>query len=304
MRVVSLLPGATEVVAVLGALESLVGVTHECDHPAAVASCARVTGTTVDVHADADAVDAQVRAIAAEGRPLFTLDEARIRALRPDVILTQALCDVCAVSESDVRALAARMDPAPRLVTCAATSLDGVFADVMTIGAALGRAAAADDWVTAARARMRVVHETLKAARAPRPRVAVIEWGAPLYAAGHWVPEMVARAGGVDVLATAGSHSLAIDLAAVRAADPEVILFAPCGYDLPRAVAEGERLLADPAWGWARERRCLALDANAFVSRPGPRLIDGVELLARCFTPSLFTPPDGAQARALTPALS
>ena len=304
MRVISLLPGATEVVAALGALDTLVGVTHECDHPADVRGLARVTSTTVDVEAPAGAVDAQVQALATAGRPLFALDEAGIRALRPDLILTQALCDVCAVSEDDVRALAARLDPPPRLVTCAATSLEAVLAEVVAIGAALGRPDTAEAWVAAARGRMRTVHEALKAARAPRPRVAVIEWGEPVYAAGHWVPEMIARAGGIDVLAVPGAHSVPVTVAAVRDAAPEVILFAPCGYDLTRAVAEGERLLADPTWAWARDRRCFAVDANALVSRPGPRLIDGVEVFARCLTPSLFPAPGRTQARALTPTAS
>lgn len=291
MRVVSLLPAATEMVAVLGALDSLVGVTHECDHPEAVRACPRMTGTAIDVTADAATVDAQVRAVAAAGAPLFTLDADVLRAARPDVILTQALCDVCAVSEDDVRAVAAGCDPIPHLVTLNATTLDGVLADVERVGAVLGRPDAADAWREAAMARMRRVHETLKAARAPRPRVAVIEWGDPLYAAGHWVPEMVRRAGGIDVLATPGAHSVPVSLEAVRVADPELILVAPCGYDLPRAVTEAQRLRAHPDWAWARDRRWAALDANALLSRPGPRLIDGIEAIAHAVAPTLLPPP-------------
>lgn len=291
MRVVSLLPAATEMVAVLGALDSLVGVTHECDHPEAARARPRMTGTAIDVAADAATVDAQVRAVAAAGAPLFTLDAAALRAARADVILTQALCDVCAVSEDDVRAVAAGCDPIPHLVTLNATTLDGVLADVERVGAALGRADAAAAWREAATARMRHVHETLKAARAPRPRVAVIEWGAPLYAAGHWAPEMVRRAGGIDVLATPGAHSVPVTLEAIRAADPDLILVAPCGYDLPRAIAEAHRLRDHPDWAWARDRRWAALDANALLSRPGPRLIDGIEAIAHAVAPTLLPPP-------------
>jgi len=302
MRVVSLLPSATEIVAALGGMEHLVGVTHACDHPAMVASRVRVTRTAVDAYAAPGVVDAQVREITHEGLPLYTLLEDRIRALHPDLILTQALCEVCAVMETDVRALAARLAPEPRVVSLSASSFDGVLADIAAVGAAMGLDDESDELLGGARARLRAVHDALKAANAPRPRVCVIEWGEPLYAAGHWVPEMVARAGGVDALAKPGEHSVVVTLDQVRAAEPDVIVVAPCGYDLERAADEGERLLALPGWAWARDRRVFALDANAFASRPGPRLVDGIEVMARIFHPSLFTPAEPAFARALTPA--
>jgi iron complex transport system substrate-binding protein len=302
MRVVSLLPSATEIVAALGGFEHVVGLTHCCDYPPQVESRLRVTRTSVDADASPGAVDAQVRAIAHEGAPLYTLDEDGIRALRPELILTQALCEVCAVMETDVRALATRLDPVPQIITLSASSLDGVFADIATVGAALGLADEAAEFEAGARMRMRRVHETLKAAQAPRPRVAVIEWGDPIYAAGHWVPEMVKRAGGVDVLAKPGEHSVVKTLDEVRASDPEILLIAPCGYDLPRATEEAERLLALPGWEWAQERQVFALDANAFASRPGPRLVDGIEVMARLFNPNLFSPVDPAFARAVLPA--
>lgn len=302
MRVISLLPSATEIVAALGAMESLVGVTHCCDHPPLVDSRVRVTTTAVDGDAAPGVVDAQVREIMGAGSPLYTLLDDRIRALKPDLIFTQALCDVCAVVETDVRALAATLAPVPQVIALSATSLDGVLEDMARAGAALGAADEAEEFIAGARNRMLRVHETLKGAKAPRPRVAVIEWGDPLYAAGHWVPEMVKRAGGVDVLAKPGEHSVIVTMEQVRASSPEVILIAPCGYDLPRAIAEGERLLALPEWSWARERQVFALDANAFASRPGPRLIDGIEVMARLFNPSLFTPVDPIFAQPLTAA--
>ncbi|MHB1297846.1 MAG: cobalamin-binding protein [Gemmatimonadaceae bacterium] len=281
MRVVSLLPSATEIVAALGALEHLVGVTHACDHPPMVASRARVT---------------------AEGQPPYTLLEDRIRALHPDLIITQAHCDDCAVMETDVRALAERLSPVPQVLTLEASSLDAVLEDIARVGTALGLDDEADELLAGARARIRSVHAALKAARAPRPRVAVIEWGEPIHAAGHWVPEMVHRAGGVDVLAKKGEHSVVVTLEAVRAADAEVIIIAPCGYELARSAQEGERLLALAGWQWARERRVFAIDANAFASRPGPRLVDGIEVFARCFNPALFSPMDPDFATALTAA--
>ncbi len=299
MRVVSLLPSATEIVATLGGMESVVGVTHCCDFPAEVESRVRVTRTAIDAEAAPDVVNAQVREITTSGAPLYSLEEDRIRALQPDLILTQALCEVCAVMETDVRAVAARLEPPPQVLTLSATSLDGVLDDIVAVGNAMGRAEDAERFVADARTRMRAVHETLKAAKAPRPRVAVIEWGDPIYAAGHWVPEMVKRAGGIDVLATPGEHSVVKTLDQVRAADPEIVLIAPCGYDLPRAVAEAERLLALEDLAFARGRQVFALDANAFASRPGPRLIDGIEVMARLFNPQLFSPLDPAFARAV-----
>jgi iron complex transport system substrate-binding protein len=212
MRVISLLPAATEIVAYLGATEHLVGITHECDFPPVVGSRARVTASTVPAggaHGDARPadVDAAVREASATGQSLFTLDEARITALHPDLILTQALCDVCAVSETDVRSLAARLTPPPRIVTLGGTTIDGIFADIRAVADALGVPAEADELLAGERARLRTVHETLKAVRAPRPRVLVVEWTDPVYVAGHWGPEQVHKAGGVDVLGTAGARS-------------------------------------------------------------------------------------------------
>jgi len=222
---------------------------------------------------------------------LFTIYAERIRTLRPDVLLTQRLCDVCAVSETDVRALAATMLPAPRVVALAGTGIDSVIADISAVADALDLRDEAEELLDGLRARLATVHGTLKRAAAARPRVAVIEWGDPVYAAGHWVPEMVRRAGGEDVLAKPGEHSRLCEAAAVQASGPSVLVIAPCGYGLARARDEAQRLLARPEWSWARACAVWAMDSNGLVSRPGPRLIDGVETLARIMHPSLFGPP-------------
>jgi iron complex transport system substrate-binding protein len=296
MRVISLLPSATEIVAALGAVNELVGITHECDHPAEVTSRERVTECAIDSLATPAAIDAQVREITGEGMPLYTLREQEIAALRPHLILTQALCEVCAVMETDVRALAARLAVEPQVVSLSATSLDGVLDDIAAVAAAMDLRAEGAALLAGLRARMRAVHETLKAARAPRPRVAVIEWGDPVFAGGHWVPEMVHRAGGVDVLAKTGEHSKVVTLESVIAADPEIVLISPCGYSLARATAEAQRLLALPDWAYLHSRPVWALDANALASRPGPRLVDGIETMASIFNPSLFAPVNPAYA--------
>ena len=296
MRVLSLLPAATDAVVALGLADRLVGVTHECD-ASGTEALPRVTASAVDPAGTAGAVDAAVRALAADGGAIFTLDEPRIAALRPDVILTQRLCDVCAVSETDVRALAARLGTVQVIVTLGATTLDAVWDDVRAIARALDAAEAGERLVAERTERLRAVHETLKAARAPRPRVAVIEWGDPVYAAGHWVPDMVRRAGGVDALAAPGEHSMTRTVERVFEADPEVVLVAPCGYDAARAEREARRLLAGDAWAWARERRVWALDANRLVSRPGPLLADGVATMAAILAPDLFDAPAPSAAR-------
>ena len=296
-RVVSLLPAATEIVAALGALDQLVGVTHECDHPAAVARLPRVTASAVDRDAPSAAIDAEVRELAASGAPVFTLDAAVLASLEPDVVLTQTLCDVCALPAGAVDRAIAALPDAPTAVTLAATTLDGVWEDVRRVGEAIGRGAEAEALVDASVARLRRVHEVLKAARTPRPRVAVLEWLDPPFAAGHWVPELVRRAGGVDVLAQAGAHSTVVGVEAVRAATPEVLLLAPCGFDVERAACEGAALLERGEWCWARACDVWALDGNALTSRPGPRLVDAVETMAAVFAPALFDAPNRAYAR-------
>jgi iron complex transport system substrate-binding protein len=296
MRVISLLPGATDMVAAAGGAGLLVGVTHECDLPPGAPQLPRVTATVIADDAPG-AVDERVRALSAEGTALFTLDAERIRALSCDLVITQALCDVCAVRETDVRALAASLSPAPSIVTLGATTLDGMLADLERVAVAIGAPREGVSAANAIRQRMLVIHERLRAAGAPRPAVAVVEWCDPVYAAGHWVPEMVRRAGGRDVIATPGQHSGVTTAAAIAAADPEVILVAPCGYDAARAADAAVALLAQTEWRWARKRRVWALDANRLTSRPGPRLADGIETIASILHPALFAPPAVGFAR-------
>jgi len=297
MRVVSLLPAATEIVALLGASESLVGVTHECDYPDIVASRARVTHSAIPHSSDPAEIDAAVQELSGEGHALFTLDEATIRALHPDVLLTQTLCDVCAVRETDVRALASRLTPSPRVVTLGGTSLDGIYADVAAVAHALDADSDAEELLIGLRDRVKHVHDALSRSKAPRPRVALIEWTSPVYIAGHWGPEQIKRAGGVDVLGTAGSHSVTVPMEVLIAADPEYVLIAPCGYSLTAAIAETRRLLTLPEWSWLPGRQLWALDANGLVSRPGPRVVDGIETMARIFNPMQFSALDKRHAQ-------
>ncbi len=295
--IVSLLPAATEMIVALGLRHRLAAITHECDWPPEVRGLPVVTSSRVDPAQVAGAVDAAVREAAQAGESLFALDEQRIRALQPTVIVTQGLCEVCAVAEGDVHRLAAQLGERALVATLGARTLDDVLDSMQSLASALGVAETGAEVVQALRQRLRQVHETLKAARAPRPRVAVLEWTDPLFAAGHWVPDMVKRAGGIDALATSGEHSRVVDVGAIAAAEPELLVFAPCGYPLERAVAAARETLAHPAWAWARTLRLAAMDGNALTSRPGPRLVDGVEVMARLFNPELFSPmPSGTGA--------
>lgn len=291
MRIVSLLPAATEIVALLGATDHLVGITHECDFPEVVRSRARVTKSALPDTHDPAAIDAAVSEAHEAGVALFTLDEKRITALHPDVIITQALCEVCAVREHDVRALAAKLSPPPMVITLGGESLDGIYDDIRRVADAIGAADEADELLAGLRDRVKHVHEALKAAQAPRPRVALVEWTDPLYLAGHWGPEQIKRAGGLDVLGVSGQHSARVHMDALRASDPDIVFFAPCGYSVEVAATEAKRCLALPAWRWLMESgaQVWAIDANGLTSRPGPRVVDGIEAMASIFAPSLFS---------------
>jgi iron complex transport system substrate-binding protein len=291
MRIVSLLPAATEIVALLGATDHLVGITHECDFPDVVRSRARVTKSALPDTHDPAAIDAAVTEAHDAGVALFTLDVKRITALHPDVFITQALCEVCAVREDDVRALAATLSPPPVIVTIAGDSLDGIYDDIRRVADAIGAQDEADELLAGLRDRVKHVHDTLKAAQAPRPRVALVEWTEPIYLTGHWGPEQIKRAGGLDVLGVHGAHSERVNMDALRASDPDIVLFAPCGYPVAAAAAEARRCLALPEWQWLVEsgKQVWALDANGLTSRPGPRVVDGIEAMASIFAPTLFS---------------
>jgi iron complex transport system substrate-binding protein len=298
-RIISLLPAGTEIVAALGAFDSLVAVTHECDYPPEVARLPRVTSSVIDRDASSGDIDAEVRRVSASGLPMFAIDADDLVRLAPTVILTQALCEVCAVSEGDVRDIAQLVSPAPQIIPLGGTTLDGVWADIGNVGKAIGREDEAAALLESISTRLLLVHQALKRARAKRPRTAVIEWLDPLYSAGHWTPNIVRRAGGIDAIAEPGAHSVRITVDQVREAAPELLLFAPCGFDVERAEREANALLASDEWSWAKDIEAWAVDGNALTSRPGPRLADAVEVIAAIIAPALFSAPAAHYARKL-----
>jgi iron complex transport system substrate-binding protein len=301
MRIASLLPGTTEIVCALGLGEHLVAVTHECDYPPEVRTLPVVTRSLLDLPETASSsdIDTAIRERTRSDLSIYQLDMELLSALQPDIILTQALCDVCAVPLRQVEAAVA--DAATQVLSFEPTDLAGIFGAIKAIGRALGVSERAAQLVNDLTLRVERVRTTAAQA-SHRPRVLGIEWLDPVFSAGHWVPELIAIAGGQSVLAAAGERSRQLSWPDVIAAAPEVIILMPCGFTLERTLAEATALLPQRT-GWSalpavRTGNVFAVDANAYFSRPGPRIVDSLELLATLIHPELFAGwgPSGASA--------
>jgi len=289
MRIVSLVPSATETLFALGLGDQVAAVTHECDFPAAARNLPKVTHDVIGPGLAPDAIDRAVRELTEQGRSIYELDEGTLRSLAPDLIVTQALCSVCAVSYDDVRAIARRMDPEPAIVSLDPHTLGEVLGDVRTLAQATGAKDAGVDLVQDAAARIDRVKLAVRGA--PRPRVVMLEWLDPVFAGGHWVPQLIEYAGGTDMLGLAGEPSAQRSWDEVAAAEPQVVIVAPCGYEVERALEEA-RAYEDRLRALGAERIVIA-DACAWFSRPGPRLVDGLEWLAHALHPELVPEPPG-----------
>jgi iron complex transport system substrate-binding protein len=292
VRIASLVPSSTEMLFELGLGDSVVAVTHECDWPPQAAGLPHLTRTVVPAGLDAAGIDRTVRETVDAGRPLYELDAERLSGQRPDLIVTQAVCDVCAVSYDDVVAVAATLPGRPRVLSLDPMTLDEVLADVERLGTAAGVPERGRALRVEAERRIRAVGAAV--AGAPRPRVAALEWLEPPFVAGHWVPRMIELAGGQDVLGRGGERSRTATWDEIAAAAPEVVVAMPCGYDAPRSAAEARTYAAELAALGAQ--RVVAVDASAYFSRPGPRLVTGIELLAHILHPGDVTSPAAAAA--------
>ncbi|HEX5576277.1 MAG TPA: ABC transporter substrate-binding protein [Gemmatimonadales bacterium] len=247
-RVVTLLPAATEIVAALGDASVLVGISHECDYPAHVQHLRRVTTTSIHVAAASGAIDAEVRSLRESGRAVIAVDAEEIRRLNPDVIVTQALCEVCAVSDGEVHRLAATLDRVPRLVSLSASTVDGIWTDIRAVGRAIEMDDEAEELVLGLRSRLETIGNS--AEPVARPRVLCIEWLDPVYLAGHWIPELVEL-------------------------HPDYLIVMLCGFGIERARAELARLEDPRALELLHRVSTWIIDGNAYTSRPGPRVVDG-----------------------------
>jgi iron complex transport system substrate-binding protein len=289
MRIASLVPSATEMLFALGLGGDVVGVTHECDFPPAVGELPHLTATVLPEGLDAGEIDAAVKEVVGEGRALYSLDEKRLAGLEPDLIVTQAVCEVCAVSYEDVVAVAARLPGSPGVLQQDPRTLGEVLEDVVRLGAAAGIEERAVRVRSELEARLQAVRVAV--ADAPRPSVLALEWLDPPFLGGHWVPEMIELAGGVDVAGRPGEKSPQVEWEDLAGLEPEVVVAMPCGWYLDdsraQALEHRERLDALGA------ERIFAVDAASTFSRPGPRLVDGVELLAHLFHPERVQPPAG-----------
>jgi iron complex transport system substrate-binding protein len=306
LRIVSLLPSATEIVCALGLGDELVGVTHECDWPPEVVGKPVMTRSVLDAEAATsrrihDLVSSAIHG----GSAIYALDDAALEAADPDLILTQELCEVCAVGYREVNEVARSIDADIRVVSLEPTSLEGILNTITTVGAMTEAEDAAVEVVEGLRTRLgavgRIVQERREAG-VRGPRIVGLEWLDPPFAVGHWVPEQIRHAGGWDLLGEPGDRSRETTWRAVTDVDPEMLLLMPCGYHLPETVAEWDRTPRPPAWrelDAVRRGQVFAVDGSAYFSRPGPRVVDGIELLAEIFDPDAFV--DVAPAGSWTP---
>lgn len=295
---VSLLPSATELVCAVGCADQLVGVSHECDFPEAVRGLPVLTRARIDAQVGSAAIDQAVRAVIRGALSIYEVDEARLAALAPDVIVTQDLCEVCAVSLDDVRRAVARLAArdAVRIVSLRPTRLGDVLGDLERVGEALGRVAEARAARAALEARIAAI--AARATGARRVRVATLEWISPIMLGGTWMPELIELAGGVAVGASAGAAAPTIDAARLAELAPEVVLVKPCGFSLERALAERE-LIAQQLAPLGPNVRAYVTDGNAYFNRPGPRLVESLEILAACVHPDRFADFADRHARAI-----
>jgi iron complex transport system substrate-binding protein len=307
MRIVCLLPAATEIVCLLELRESLVGRSHECDYPADVTAVQAMTFAHVETHdASSAEIDTRIGARMRDGLSLYGLHDDAIAAAKPDLILTQALCDVCAVGADAVHDHSAEWGSGVQVLSLSPATIEGVFDAIRAVGAACGVPERADAVIAALRARLAAVSSALEGI-AHRPTVAALEWIDPPYAPGHWVPEQIALAGGQSVLGNAGAPSVRCEWDDLIHVQPEMVVMLPCGFDVDGATSEFVRVSGNEVWRDTPAtylNQLYTVDANSYFSRPGPRLVDGVELLAGLLHPNRVLPPDATRARRVSPLVA
>ncbi len=290
-RIVSLLPAATEIVCALGAAERLVGRSHECDYPPEICGLPACTSARLETGAASGEIERQVKERLREGGSIYRIDEALLRELKPDVIITQAQCEVCAVSLAEVEAVfAGRPGPGPQIVTLSPSRLADVWEDIRRVAAALQMVDKGRELLSSLKNRVvNMIEKTCILKQ--KPAVACVEWIEPLMAAGNWVPELVELVGGKNVAGEAGKHSPWMDWETLRRLDPDAMVVMPCGFDLTRTRAESAALARLPGWAGLRAvkgRRVYVTDGNQYFNRPGPRLVESLEILAEICHPGRF----------------
>jgi iron complex transport system substrate-binding protein len=291
LRIVSFLPSATEMVCALGLGEHLIGVTHACDYPPEIKGKPIVVRSAIPIeNMSQSEIDSAVTQMLRNGRSLYQVDETMMREIAPDLIVTQDLCQVCAPSGNEVAQVLQTLPGKPQIVWLTPKCLEEIFGNLRDLGKATGRLQMAEALIADGRARLDRIDTTARAASS-RPRVFCIEWIDPVYCSGHWVPEMVRIAGGIDKLGREGADTVRVLWDDVLQWSPEVLIAMPCGYDLEEAAARAQQLSSYPGWAdlpAVRDGRVYAVDANSYFARPGPRVVEGTELLAHIIHPDLF----------------
>ncbi|MCS7047143.1 MAG: cobalamin-binding protein [Gemmataceae bacterium] len=303
MRIVSLLPSATEIICVLGLEDRLVGVTHECDYPPFVRKLPKVTQTLIPHDATSCRIDELVRERLRGRKALYTLNFPLLASLAPDLIVTQALCDVCAVAEEEVEAAACALPGRPRVVNLEPTTVAQVLASIAQVAAATGTEERAAVVVRSLQNRIEAVAGRSRALR-QRPRVVVLEWIDPPFSCGHWTPELVRLAGGVEGIGREGRDSRRLDWREVVAWQPEVLVLACCGFTIERTLQDLPILRRNPYWAelpCVRRGRVYVVNGSDYFSRPGPRLVDSLEILAHALHPAVHPLPPGLPAAVTIP---
>ena len=291
-QIVSFLPSATEIACALGLTDQLVGITHECDYPLEVAGKPIVVRSALPIETmNQREIDLAVAERMRAGQSLYQVDEKLLQALAPDLILTQDLCQVCAPSGTEVSQALNLLPKKPRILWLTPNSLEQIFANVRDLGEATGRLKEAEELIANGCTRLEKI-ATVTSRLSTRPRVFCMEWLDPVYCSGHWVPEMVRLAGGEDSLAREGADSVRISWDEVRKCAPEVLIITPCGFNLEKTIEQSQQLFTYDGWSnlpAVREGRVYAVDANSYFARPGPRVVDGTELLAHLIHPDVFS---------------
>lgn len=301
MRIATLLPSATEIVCALGLADEIVGVTHECDYPPDVRTRPVVVHPRVDsVTRTSREIDAQVEAALHRGESLYQIDAGTLAAARPDLLITQDLCEVCALPSLDVDAILGVLPGPPKVLRLHPHTLEDILGDILTVGTTTGREAEARRLVARLRDRIAGVEAAVRGRE--RPRVLCMEWLDPPFCGGHWMPELVERAGGREVLGRAGRPSVRVEWDEIAGAAPQVVVLTVCGFDVPRTLREVQAIASRPEWRdlpAVRAGRVYATDAGSFFSRSGPRIVDGLEILAAILHPEVapWAIPLGAASR-------
>lgn len=290
-RIISLLPAATEIVCALGLEDNLVGRSHECDFPASVKRLPVCSEANIPDGLSSIGIDKKVKELLSDALSIYTVNREKIKELAPDMVITQAQCEVCAVSLEDVEnALKGYLDKQSRIISLQPNSLDDIFNDILNIASASGVAGRGEKLVEDLQERVDIIRHKLKFID-NKPTVACIEWLEPLMVSGNWVPELVSIAGGSAILAEAGKHSPFVQWANIQQQDPDIILVMPCGFSIERTMKEMHLLLGEPGFAdlkAVKNNRLYIADGNQYFNRPGPRIVDSIEILAEIINPKQF----------------